>query len=214
MEFLEHVLSFIIHIDQHLTAFIMQYGVWTYALLFLIIFAETGFVIFPFLPGDSLLFTIGTLAAGTDGALNVHLLFILLSIAAITGNALNYTIGRFIGPKIFSSNRSFLFNKDYLKRTHEFYERHGSKTIIFARFIPIIRSFAPFVAGIGYMSPRQFYFYTVISAFIWVGGLLYISYCFGNLPFVKAHFSQIILAIIVVSFMPPVIAFVRQKLRG
>lgn len=214
MEFLEHMLSFIIHIDQHLTMFVTQYGIWTYALLFLIIFSETGLVVFPFLPGDSLLFTVGTIAAGTGDALNIHFLFILLSIAAITGNALNYTIGRFIGPKIFSSNRSFLFNKDYLKRTHEFYERHGNKTIIFARFIPIIRSFAPFVAGIGYMNPRQFYFYTIISAFIWVGSLLYISYCFGNLPFVKAHFSQIILAIIVVSFMPPVIAFVRQKFRG
>ncbi len=211
METLHQLLNFVLHLDHHLTTFVTLYGMWTYGLLFLIIFCETGLVVTPFLPGDSLLFAAGAIAAGTSDALNIHLLFVLLVIASITGNGLNYFIGRLIGPKIFFSNKSWFFNKDYLDKAHRFYERFGGKTIIIARFIPIIRTFAPFVAGVGYMSYRQFYFYNIIGAVLWIGSLLYGSYWFGNLPFIKDHFSTVILAIIVISLLPPVIELVRHK---
>lgn len=211
METLHHLLSFILHIDNHLTAFVTDYGMWTYALLFLIIFCETGLVITPFLPGDSLLFAAGAIAAGSSEALSIHLLFILLVIASITGNGLNYFIGRLIGPKIFFSNKSWFFNKDYLIKAHQFYEQFGGKTIIFARFIPIIRTFAPFVAGIGYMSYRRFYAYNIAGAILWIGSLLYLSFWFGNLPAVKEHFSYIVLGIIGISLLPPIIEVMRRK---
>lgn len=212
METLHQLLNFILHIDNHLIFFVTHYGLWTYGLLFLIIFCETGLVVTPFLPGDSLLFAAGAIAAGSSNALNVHLLFLLLVLASVIGNDLNYFIGRFIGPKIFSSNKSWFFNKNYLVKAHNFYERFGGKTIIFARFIPIIRTFAPFVAGIGYMKYRQFFFFNLTGAILWIGSLLYLSYWFGNLPAVKEHFSYIILAIIVISLLPPVIEVLRRKL--
>lgn len=211
METIQHLLSFILHIDAHLISFVTTYGIWTYVLLFLIIFCETGLVITPFLPGDSLLFAAGAIAAGSSDALNVHLLFTLLVIASIVGNGLNYYIGRLIGPKIFFSNQSWLFNKNHLVKAHQFYEKFGGKTIIIARFIPIIRTFAPFVAGIGYMSYRRFYFYNIIGAVVWIGSLLYISYWFGNLPAVKEHFSTYVFAIIGISLLPPIIAVLRHK---
>jgi membrane-associated protein len=211
METLHQLLTFVLHIDTHLMAFVSSHGAWVYGLLFAIIFCETGLVVTPFLPGDSLLFAAGTIAANTNGAIDIHLLFILLVIASTLGNGLNYSIGRFIGPKIFQSNRSWLFNKDYLKEAHAFYERHGGKTIIFARFIPIIRTFAPFVAGVGYMSRKVFFSYNFFSAILWIGSLLYLSYFFGNIPIIKDHFSIAILIIIGISLLPPVIEFIRRR---
>lgn len=211
MDTLHHLLSFILHIDAHLTTFVTNYGVWTYALLFLIIFCETGLVVTPFLPGDSLLFASGAIAA-TATDLNIHLLFTLLVIASIGGNGLNYYLGRLIGPRIFSSPKSFLFNKNYLTKAHLFYERFGGKTIIFARFIPIIRTFAPFVAGIGAMSYRKFYLYNIAGAIAWIGSLLYLSFWFGNFPAVKDHFSLVIVATILLSILPPFIELLRRKL--
>lgn len=211
METLHHLLNFLLHIDTYLTTFVTNYGAWTYALLFLIIFCETGLVVTPFLPGDSLLFAAGAIAAGSSGALNIHLLFILLVIASITGNGLNYFIGRMIGPKVFSSNKSWLFNKNYLMKANNFYKRYGGKTIILARFIPIIRTFAPFVAGIGEMSYRRFYFFNILGAILWIGSLLYLSFWFGNLPAVKEHFSYLVIAIIFLSILPPVIEVLRAN---
>jgi len=205
MSLLQHVL----HIDQSLLAFVNLYGAWVYAILFIIIFCETGLVITPFLPGDSLLFAAGTITAGTQ-KLDIYLLLVLLVLASTLGNKLNYLIGRFIGPRLFSSQHTWLFNKKYLHDTHRFYEKHGGKTIIIARFLPIIRTFAPFVAGIGHMNMKHFAFYNLFSAFLWVGGLLYLGYFFGNLPFIQAHFSLAIYTIIVVSLLPAVITFSRQ----
>lgn len=210
MDTLQHLFNYLLHIDTHLAVFVTTYGVWTYALLFAIVFCETGLVITPFLPGDSLLFASGAIAA-TSSALNIHLLFILLVAASITGNGLNYFFGRLIGPNIFSSSQSWFFNKNYLIKAHQFYERYGGKTIILARFIPIIRTFAPFVAGVGYMGYRQFYIYNILGAVLWVGCLLYLSYWFGNLPAVKDHFSYIVVAIIILSILPPIIEVARRK---
>lgn len=210
MEMLHAFFNFIMHLDQQMVSFLAAYGTWTYAILFLIIFCETGLVVTPFLPGDSLLFATGALAANSADTLNIHLLFMLLTTASILGNGLNYLIGRFIGPKVFNSPKSLLLNKKYLERAHNFYETYGGKTIIIARFIPIIRTFAPFVAGIGYMSYQRFFFYNIIGATLWIGGLLYTSYFFGNMPLVKDHFSTVILAIIGISLLPPVIEILRQ----
>ena len=210
METLHQLLSFVLHLDVHLTTFVTTYGMWTYALLFLIIFCETGLVVTPFLPGDSLLFGAGAIAGSTQ-AINVHLLFGLLVIASILGNGLNYYIGKKLGPKIFFSQSSWLFNKKHLTQAHEFYERFGGKTIIIARFIPIIRTFAPFVAGIGAMSYRQFYLYNIAGAILWIGSLLYLSFLFGNIPAVKEHFSYIVIAIIGLSLIPPFIGIIRSK---
>lgn len=207
-------LSFILHIDQHLIAFINNYGFWTYALLFAIIFCETGLVITPILPGDSLLFASGTIAAGSDNVLNVHLLFILLVLASILGNLLNYTLGRWAGPAVFCSSSSRLFNKNYLIRAHEFYERHGAKSIVIARFLPIIRTFVPFTAGIGYMSAKKFNLYNLIGAVLWIGSLLYVSYWFGNFAFIKQHFSIIIFSIIIITVLPALIGIVKTYLKS
>lgn len=209
---MEHFLSYILHIDTYLVSFVTTYGFWTYLLLFLIIFCETGLVITPFLPGDSLLFAAGGIAAAQADALNIQLLFLLLSLASILGNKLNYLIGRFVGPKIFQTKQSFLLNKKHLTETHAFYEKHGGKTIILARFIPIIRTFAPFVAGIGYMGLRKFSFYNILSAIIWIGSLLGAGYFFGSLPFVKEHFSLVLYTIVLISLCPPIFTFIYQKL--
>ncbi len=211
MEIISNLVDFILHLDVHLNTIIQNFGIWTYLILFLIIFLETGIVVTPFLPGDSLLFAAGTFAA--LGSLNPIALFLILTAAAILGDTLNYWIGHFIGPKAFSGNIRFL-KKEYLDRTHEFYERHGGKTIILARFIPIIRTFAPFVAGIGAMTYSSFFFYNVIGAIAWVGLFVFGGYFFGNLQFVKDNFTIVIMAIIVISVLPGVFEFAREKFRS
>jgi membrane-associated protein len=197
------------HLDTHLDLIIREYGMWTHVILFLIIFCETGLVITPLLPGDSLLFAVGTFAA--LGSLDVKLLTISLSIAAIAGDTVNYWIGYFVGPKVFSKEKSRFFNRDYLDRTHRFYERYGGKTIIIARFIPIIRTFAPFVAGIGRMTYLRFILYNIVGGVAWIGTFLFGGYFFGALPFIKQNFSLVILAIIVISMLPGLIEFLRHK---
>lgn len=211
MQIVSELVDFILHLDVHLNTIIQNFGVWTYLILFLIIFMETGFVITPFLPGDSLLFAAGSFAA--LGSLNVWALFITLTLAAILGDTINYWIGHYIGPRAFSGNVRFL-KKEYIDRTHDFYEKHGGKTIILARFIPIIRTFAPFVAGIGSMEYPRFFFFNVIGAILWVGLFTFGGYFFGNLPFVQDNFTIVILAIIVISVMPGVFEFLRDKYKS
>ncbi len=208
MQIVSELVDFILHLDVHLNAIIQNFGIWTYLILFLIIFLETGVVVTPFLPGDSLLFAAGSLAA--RGSLNVWVLFVTLTLAAILGDTLNYWIGHYIGPRAFSGNVRFL-KKEYLDRTHGFYERHGGKTIILARFIPIIRTFAPFVAGIGAMEYPRFFFFNVTGAILWVALFTFGGYFFGNLAFVQDNFTIVILAIIVISVLPGVFEFLRDK---
>jgi len=211
MEIISQLVDFILHLDVHLNEIIQNFGIWTYLILFLIIFLETGVVITPFLPGDSLLFAAGSFAA--LGSLNVWVLFITLIFAAILGDTINYWIGHYIGPKAFSGNFRFL-KKEYLDRTHEFYEKHGGKTIILARFIPIIRTFAPFVAGIGAMNYSRFLVYNVVGAVIWVTLFTFGGYFFGNLPIIKENFTLAILAIIVISVLPGVVEFLRERFKS
>ncbi|MCK4978303.1 MAG: DedA family protein [Anaerolineales bacterium] len=211
MEFISDIIDLFLHLDKHLATIIQQYGIWTYLLLFLVIFLETGLVITPFLPGDSLLFAAGTFAG--MGVLNVWVLFISLSIAAILGDTVNYWIGHYIGPRAFSGNIRFL-KKEYLDRTHGFYERHGGKTIILARFIPIIRTFAPFVAGIGSMSYGRFITYNVVGGVLWVGIFVFLGYYFGSLEFVRNNFSIVVIAIIVISVLPIIIEFLMSRIRA
>jgi membrane-associated protein len=200
-----------IHLDEHLSLVIATYGTWTYLLLFLIIFLETGLVVTPFLPGDSLLFAAGTFAG--LGSLNVVLLYFLLATAAILGDTVNYWIGHFIGPRAFSGEIRFL-KKEYLDRTHEFYKKHGGKTIILARFIPIIRTFAPFVAGIGAMSYSHFIAYNVVGGLTWVALFTFGGYFFGNLKFVQDNFTFVVLAIIFVSVLPGIVEYMRGRMRA
>lgn len=207
---MQQLFQSVLHIDTYLISFISAYGIWTYVILFAIIFCETGLIVTPFLPGDSLLFAAGSIAATSD-ALNIQLLFVLLMLASILGNKLNYLVGRAIGPKIFSAQQSWLLNKKHLLEAHQFYEKHGGKTIIFARFIPIIRTFVPFVAGIGYMSLRLFSFYNVVSAVFWIGSLLGAGYFLGSLPLIKDNFSIVIYGIIAFSLLPPFLAFLYRK---
>jgi membrane-associated protein len=211
MEIISTIIDLFLHLDKHLAVVIQQYGIWTYLLLFLVIFLETGLVITPFLPGDSLLFAAGTFAG--MGVLNVWVLFISLSIAAILGDTVNYWIGHYIGPRAFSGNIRFL-KKEYLDRTHEFYEKHGGKTIILARFIPIIRTFAPFVAGIGAMSYSHFIAYNVVGGVLWVGIFTFLGYYFGSLPFVQDNFSYVVIAIILISVTPIFIEYVMNRIRA
>lgn len=211
METLHYFINLVLHLDHHLIALVNNYGVWAYAILFLIIFCETGLVVAPILPGDSLLFAAGTLTAGTAGLINIHLLFILLTIASILGNILNYSIGYFLGPRVFHYSHSRFFNPHHLDTTHRFYEKHGGKALLIARFMPIIRTFAPFVAGVGYMNINRFLFYNILGGCLWVGSLLYSSYLFGNLPFIRDHFSAVIFAIIIVSFLPAIIGYWRTS---
>jgi membrane-associated protein len=211
MEFFSDLLSLFLHLDQHLTALAQDYGGWIYLVLFLIVFCETGLVVTPFLPGDSLLFAAGSLAA--IGAMNIHALFLLLTAAAILGDTVNYSIGHYLGEKAFSPDARFL-KTDYLERTHRFFERHGGKTIVIARFVPIIRTFAPFVAGAGRMDYRHFLFYNVTGAIAWTSSFLYGGYFFGNLPFVKKNFTLVILVIIVLSILPGVIEYWRHRRAG
>ena len=211
MDFLATFVDFILHLDEHLNTIIQTYGTWTYVLLFVIIFLETGLVVTPFLPGDSLLFAAGSFAA--LGSLNPIVLFALLAFAAVLGDTVNYWIGHYIGPRAFSGNVRFL-KKEYLERTHEFYERHGGKTIILARFIPIIRTFAPFVAGVGAMTYPRFFAYNVVGAILWVALFTFGGYFFGNLPAVKENFTFVILAIILISVLPGVVEFFRERARA
>lgn len=211
MDFIHLVIDFILHIDVHLAELVAQYGVWVYGILFLILFCETGLVVTPFLPGDSLLFVAGTLAALPGNDLNVHLMVFLMAVAAILGDAINYTIGRLFGERLFSNPNSKLFRRSYLDQTHKFYEKHGGKTIILARFVPIVRTFAPFVAGMGRMSYRHFAAYNVIGALVWVLLFTYAGYLFGNVPVVQENLKLLIVAIIVLSVLPGVIEIWRHK---
>jgi membrane-associated protein len=210
MELLLKAIDIFIHLDKYLGDIILQYGTLTYLLLFFIIFMETGLVVTPFLPGDSLLFAAGTFAA--TEALDVRILFLLLAAAAIIGDTVNYWIGHIIGPRAFTGEVRFL-KKEYLDRTHEFYERHGGKTIILARFIPIIRTFAPFVAGIGAMSYGHFIAYNVIGGLAWVALFIFGGYFFGNLPAVKHNFSLVVMAIIFISILPGVFEYFKERNR-
>ena len=205
--------DFILHIDRHLHQLASEYGLWVYGIVFLIVFCETGLVVLPLLPGDSLLFAAGSLASLPDSQLSPHLLFLGLSIAAILGDTLNYWIGKKIGPKVFASQESRFFKREYLDKTHAFYLKYGAKTIVIARFIPIIRTFAPFVAGVGKMPYRTFIFYNIIGAVIWVGSFIYAGFYFGQLPFVQTNFKLIILAIIILSIMPPVIEYLKHRFK-
>ena len=207
---MSEIIDIVLHLDRHLDSWAAQLGPWLYAVLFLIIFCETGLVVTPFLPGDSLLFAVGALAA-TGSAIDVTLVIVLLCIAGILGDAVNYAIGRRVGPKIFAREKSRFLNKEHLLRAHRFYEKHGGKTIIIARFIPIIRTFAPFVAGIGQMSYRRFAAFNVVGAVVWVVSFTLAGFWFGNLPFVKKNFPLVIFAIIVISVIPAVVEFWRAR---
>ncbi|QHL88666.1 DedA family protein [Nibribacter ruber] len=208
MELLRQFIDLFLHLDQHLSQIISDYGMWTYAILFLIIFVETGVVVMPFLPGDSLLFVAGAFAA--KGDLNVVWLLVLLFVAAFLGDTLNYLIGDYFGPRVFRRDYRFL-KREYLLKTQAYYEKHGGKTIIFARFIPIIRTFAPFVAGVGTMKYSKFISYNIIGGILWVGGFVMAGYFFGSLPWVKKYFTFIIFGIILISVIPPIIEVLRQK---
>ena len=209
MDFIKEIIEIFLHLDEHLDFIIRSYGTWTYAILFLIIFCETGLVVTPILPGDSLLFATGMFAA--RGSLDVMLLVILLSISAIAGDTINYWIGYLLGPQVFKKEKSLLFNKKYLDRTHRFYEKYGGKTIIIARFIPIIRTFAPFVAGIGRMTYKRFITFNVVGGVGWIVIFVLAGYFFGSVPYVKNNFSLIILAIIIISILPGIIEYLRHK---
>lgn len=206
LEFFQMVL----HIDQTLGVWVQQYGVWVYLVLFLIVFAETGLVVLPFLPGDSLLFIAGAVAAG--GGMDPVLLAGLLMVAAILGDSTNYVIGRTAGERLFRNPNSKIFRRDYLQRTHEFYERHGGKTVTLARFLPILRTFAPFVAGIAHMHYPRFLGFSVAGTLLWVGGLVTLGYFFGNVPFIKQHLSLMVVAIIVLSLVPMILGLLRGRL--
>ena len=209
MDLLLKGLDILLHLDKYLDIMIQTMGIWSYVIIFLIIFCETGLVVTPILPGDSLLFAIGTFAA--LGSFDITMVLILLTIAAIAGDTVNYWIGNYLGPKVFHYEDSRFFKKKHLERTHQFYEKHGGKTIIIARFIPIIRTFAPFVAGIGSMTYRKFLSYNVVGGILWIFSLTLAGYFFGNIPVVRNNFSLVIMAIVVISVMPGIIEYLRQR---
>ena len=208
MEIISFLIDFVLHMDEHLATIISQYGTWTYAILFLIIFMETGFVVTPFLPGDSLLFAAGSFAA--LGSLNPWVIFGLLTVSAILGDTVNYWVGHYIGDRAFSGNIRWL-KKEYLDKTQAFYAKHGGKTIILARFVPIIRTFAPFVAGVGKMSYGYFITYNVVGGILWVAIFTFMGFFFGNLPFVQKNFELVIFAIIFISLLPPVFEYLKAR---
>lgn len=201
-ELIHKLVDFIIHIDRHLAEIIASYGLWTYAVLWLIIFAETGLVVTPFLPGDSLLFAAGTFCAKPETGLNVHLMAVLLWVAAVLGDTVNYWLGSRIGPAVFKREDSIFLRKKHLERAHAFFEKYGGRAVILARFVPIVRTFVPFVAGVGKMHYGRFIAYNVIGGFIWIYFFLYAGYGFGGLPFIQRNFKMVILAIIVISVLP------------
>jgi membrane-associated protein len=209
MDLIMQFIDIVLHLDVYLDTVIRQYGFWTYLILFLIIFSETGFVVTPFLPGDSLLFAAGTLAG--IGSLHVGYLFTLLSIAAVAGNIVNYQIGYFMGPRVFRKESGLFFKREYLDRTNRFYARYGAITIVIARFLPIIRTFAPFVAGIGRMAYWRFSLYNVVGSIAWTTVFVIGGYYFGNIPVVKQNFTLVILAIIILSVLPSIIGFLKAR---
>ncbi len=206
---LSQFLQLILHLDSYLQVFFMHYGDWIYALLFLIIFLESGCILTAFLPGDSLLFAAGTMVAVS--ALNIHLLAVLLIVAAVLGASVNYALGAWIGPYIFNKPKTRWFNPEHIREAHDFFERYGWSAIVITRFVPIIRTFVPFVAGIGRMNFKKYLFFNALAAFIWIGAILYLSYAFGQLPWIKAHFSWIVLGIILISVLPMLFAWIRKK---
>jgi membrane-associated protein len=211
VEYLAAFIDVVLHLDKHLQVLIQNYGAWVYAILFVIVFCETGLVVTPFLPGDSLLFVAGALAAA--GGMNVHLLVALLIVAAILGDAVNYAFGRYLGPKVFRDEQARFLNRRHLMAAHEFYVRHGGKTIIIARFIPIIRTYAPFVAGIGSMPYPRFALFNVTGAILWVVSLAYAGYFFGNVPWVKKNLTLVIVGIVILSILPAVVEYLRHRKR-
>ncbi len=211
LEIIKKLFDIAIHLDRYVVDIVHQYGLWTYLILFLVIFSETGFVVTPFFPGDSLLFAVGAVAA--IGNLNIFGLFALLTLAALAGNITNYWIGSKVGPGIFKKEKSRFFNKEYLEKTRRFYEKYGSLTIVIARFMPFIRTFAPFVAGIGRMKYVRFLFYSFIGSLLWVSLFLFGGYFFGNLPTVKRNFSLVIVAIILISLVPATVSIWKEKKR-
>ena len=211
MEFFAQFLDIVLHLDKHLSLLVQQYGLWIYGILFFIVFAETGFVVFPFLPGDSLLFVAGALAALGEGGMDIFMLIGVLSAAAILGNMVNYQIGRFFGPKVFHWENSRFFNKNALIKTHAFYEKHGGKTLVLSRFLPLFRTFAPFVAGIGAMSYAKFTLFNLIGAIGWVVSLCAAGYWLGNIPWVRTNLSLIIVGIIVFSLVPLGIGYLKSR---
>jgi len=209
MDLLLTFIDIFIHLDLHLIWLIQHFGVWVYLIVFIIVFCETGLVVTPFLPGDSLLFGLGALAA--IGDLNVAWLFVLLSSAAIAGDTVNYFIGKYVGPKVFHQDTNRFLKREYLEKTRRFYEKYGGKTIVIARFVPIIRTFAPFVAGIGAMTYSKFIIYNVLGGIAWVAVFIFGGYYFGNLPVVKNNFTLVIMAIIIISVLPGVIEYFRHR---
>ena len=209
MEYLAAFIDIVLHLDTYLVVLVQQYGVWIYAILFAIIFSETGFVVTPFLPGDSLLFVAGAVAA--VGGMNIVILLALLVVAAASGNMLNYHIGRYIGPRVFKWENSLFFNTAALQKTEAFYEKHGGKTLVISRFLPLFRTFAPFVAGVGKMDYLRFCFFNLIGAGLWVISLLLAGYFFGNLPWVKQNLSFVIVGIVVVSLLPAFVGWLRHR---
>lgn len=209
IDLVKKLIDFILHIDVHLVEITREYGAWTYGVLFLIIFAETGLVVTPFLPGDSLLFAAGALCARAESGLNVHTLALLLFVAAVLGDTLNYWIGSKLGTAVFKHDNSFFFKKKNLEKAHAFFEKYGGRAIILARFVPIVRTFVPFVAGVGSMSYRHFLAYNVIGGFVWIYSFMYLGYAFGNLPIVQKNFKLIIVGIIVLSILPIVFEFIQ-----
>ena len=209
MEWLAAFVDLIVHLDEHLLWLAQTYGAWIYAVLFLIVFCETGLVVTPFLPGDSLLFVAGTIAGA--GEMNVHLMAGLLVLAAVLGDSLNYAIGQYLGPRVFRYEDSWFFRKAYLERTHAFFERHGGKTIVIARFVPIVRTYAPFVAGIGRMQYGRFLLFNVSGALLWVVLLTYAGYLFGNVPVIKDNLTLVIVVIILLSISPGIIEVLRHR---
>ena len=209
MEIIINFIDFFVHLDKYLQLLISNFGAWTYLIIFLIIFCETGLVVTPFLPGDSLLFGLGAFAA--LGVLELELLLLAIPVAAVIGDNLNYTLGKFVGPRIFHREKSRFFNREHLDRTHRFYERYGGKTVILARFVPIVRTFSPYVAGIGRMAYVRFLAYSIAGGLFWAASFLLAGYYFGNLPLVKENFTLVILAIIVLSILPGVVEYARQR---
>jgi membrane-associated protein len=205
------LLDIVLHLDVHLLKLVQDYGVWVYAILFAIIFSETGFVVTPFLPGDSLLFVAGAIAAG--GAMNVYLLVALLVLAAILGNSVNYAIGRWMGKRFFKEGQSRWLNPRHLEKAHAFYETHGGKAVVISRFLPIVRTYIPFVAGMAQMQPSRYTAYNVAGAVLWVGSLTFAGYFFGNIPWIKKNLTLLIIGIILVSLLPLVIAFARSRMK-
>ncbi|MGB7501048.1 MAG: DedA family protein [Azonexus sp.] len=211
MELLTQFIDIVLHLDKHLAILVQQYGLWIYGILFVIIFSETGFVVTPFLPGDSLLFVAGALAAIGEGGMDIVTLIGVLTLAAVLGNTVNYQIGRFLGPKVFHWENSRFFNRDALVKTHAFYEKHGGKTLVISRFLPLFRTFAPFVAGIGAMSYAKFTMFNLIGALAWVVSLCLAGYWLGNMPWVKANLTLIIVGIIIVSLVPVAVGWLKHR---